>query len=623
MRKQLLTFVLLIFYLQSHAQMRDSIFQLMPVEIKGYKPTASEPGVITQKLDTTPIAKLFSSSLAEQLSREGNVFIKTNSPGGVATVSIGGSSASQTSLLWNGLLLNNPMLGLYDYSLIPTFLFDQAQVQYGGNGATQGNASIGGSIQLLSQPKSIDGYATELVMGVGSFRSQQLGVASHYGTEGIKITTRAYFQQNKNDYPFQDIYGKNRRQQNAALNQQGFSQDIQIGDDKNNLSVHTWYLKNEYQIPGSLLQSKSAQKQNDEAIRTALTWNKQTSKTNLIWNVGYTNDKIRFIDSLIPLDEKSRSSSIQSDFYIEHQSRKKWKSSYRLNYNYTEAFTDAYQQKQTIQAVNLIVKTEYETEKVYASLSKRSSLYNQEYNLLIPSLDVKAKVYKNLSVLLDISRLYRNPTLNDLYWQPGGNPNIKTEKGWNHSAGFELSEKKEKWNYQLQAVGFYTLMKNEILWTPSEMGFYFAQNVNESRSKGVRVFAQLTRKRENSNLSGWINASYGNYLVKQSSASVDFRDKIYTPQEIYKWGITYVYKNFQLNYYGSYAGYSFVTSDNSSWTNPFLLQDISVSYSMEIKNSTLQFFAGGKNIADEKYEIVKYRPMPGRSYHAGIRMVLK
>ena len=155
------------------------------------------------------------------------------------------------------------------------------------------------------------------------------------------------------------------------------------------------------------------------------------------------------------------------------------------------------------------------------------------------------------------------------------------------------------------------------------MGFYFAQNVNESRSKGVRVFAQLTRKGENYNLSGWINASYGNYLVKQSSASVEFRNKIYTPHEIYKWGITYAYKNFQLNYYGSYAGYSFVTSDNSSWTNPFLLQDISVSYSMEIKNSTLQFFAGGKNITDEKYEIVKYRPMPGTSYQAGIRMVLK
>lgn len=170
---------------------------------------------------------------------------------------------------------------------------------------------------------------------------------------------------------------------------------------------------------------------------------------------------------------------------------------------------------------------------------------------------------------MDISRVYRNPTLNDLYWQPGGNPDIKTEQGWNHSAGFELSDKNEKWKYQLQAVGFYTLMQNEILWSPSQMGFYFAQNVNESRSKGIRVFVQLTRKGEKSILSVWINASYGNYLVKQSSASIDFRNKIYTPHEIYKWGMTYAYKNFQLNYYGSYAGYTFVTNDNSSWTNPF------------------------------------------------------
>ena len=623
MRKQLLTFVFLFFYVQSHAQMRDSIFQLMPVEIKGYKPTASEPGVITQKLETTPLAKLFSTSLAEQLSREGNVFIKTNSPGGVATVSIGGSSASQTSLLWNGLLLNNPMLGLYDYSMIPTFLFDQAQVQYGGNGATQGNASVGGSIQLLSQPKSIDGYATELVMGVGSFRSQQLGVASHYGIEGIKITTRAYFQQNKNDYPFQDIYGKNRRQQNAALNQQGFSQDIQIGDDKNNLSVHTWYLKNEYQIPGSLLQNKSAQKQNDEAIRTALTWNKQTSKTNLIWNVGYTNDKIRFVDSLIGLDEKSKSFSIQSDIYLSHSIRKNWNNSYRINYNYTEAFTDAYQEKQNIQALNIILKSSFETEKVYLALSNRSSLYIDELNFLLPALDLKFKLYKNVSAIMDASRVYRNPTLNDRFWQPGGNLNIKTESGWNNSAGIEMSCKKEAWNYKLQAVYFNTSMDNEILWTPSEGGLYFAQNVNQSKSKGIRAFANLARTWKKSAINFWMNASYGNYLVKQNSASLDYKNKIYTPHEIYKWGMSYSYQKVQLNYYGSYAGYTFVTSDNSSWTDPFLLHDLSLSYSMEIKNSILQFYVASKNMLDANYQIVKYRAMPGRSYQVGVHFLMK
>jgi iron complex outermembrane receptor protein len=603
--------------------MRDSIFQLKSVEINGYKPTASEPGVISQKLDTTPITKLFSSSLAEQLGREGNVFIKTNSPGGVATVSIGGSSASQTSLLWNGLLLNNPMLGLYDYSLIPTFLFDQAQVQYGGNGATQGNAAVGGSIQLLSQPKSIDGYATELVAGVGSFHMQQIGVASHYGTEGLQISTRAYFQQAKNDYPFQDLYGQKQTQQNAALNQQGFSQDIFFGEEKNNFSIHTWYLKNEYQIPGSILQNSSAQKQSDEATRTALTWNKKYQKTNLIWNLGYTNDKIRFVDSLIGLDEKSKSYSVQSDLYLAHRISKHWNNSYRLNYYYTEAYTDAYQEKQNIQALNLILKSSFETEKVYAALSNRSSLYIDELNFLLPALDVKVKIYKNFSAIMDASRVYRNPTLNDRFWQPGGNLNIKTERGWNNSAGLEISNKKETWNYKLQAVYFNTSMDNEILWTPSEGGLYFAQNVNQSKSSGVRVFANITRTWKKSAINFWMNASYGNYLVKKNAASLDYKNKIYTPHEIYKWGMTYSYQKLQLNYYGSYAGYTFVTSDNSSWTDAFLLHDISLSYSMEIKNSMLQFYVASKNMLDANYQIVKYRPMPGRSYQVGIHFLMK
>jgi iron complex outermembrane receptor protein len=182
MRKYFITLLFFILSVQLHAQMRDTIVLLRNVEVSGYKPTAPDSSVITQKLDTNILAKLFSSSLAEQLSREGNVFIKTNSPGGVATLSIGGSNASQNSLLWNGLLLNNPMLGLYDYSLIPSFLYSTASIQYGGNGATQGNASVGGSIHLSSAPTAFDGYATELVAGVGSFNTQQLGVASHFGT---------------------------------------------------------------------------------------------------------------------------------------------------------------------------------------------------------------------------------------------------------------------------------------------------------------------------------------------------------------------------------------------------------------------------------------------------------
>jgi iron complex outermembrane receptor protein len=326
---------------------------------------------------------------------------------------------------------------------------------------------------------------------------------------------------------------------------------------------------------------------------------------------------------LIGLDEKSKSYSVQSDLYLAHRISKHWNNSYRLNYNYTEAYTDAYKEKQNIQALNLILKSSFETEKLYAALSNRSSLYIDELNFFLPALDVKFKFYKNISAIMDVSRVYRNPTLNDRFWQPGGNINIKTESGWNNSAGIEISNKKERWIYKLQAAYFYTLMNNEIVWTPSDLGLYTAQNVNQSISNGIRAFANISRQWKKSAINLWMNASYGNYLVKQSATSDKFKNKVYTPHEIYKWGITYNYQKLQLNYYGSYSGYTFVTIDNSSWRNPFLLHDISLSYSMEIKNSMLQFYVGSKNMLDANYQIVKYRPMPGRSYQVGMHVILK
>ena len=187
------------------------------------------------------------------------------------------------------------------------------------------------------------------------------------------------------------------------------------------------------------------------------------------------------------------------------------------------------------------------------------------------------------------SRIYRNPTLNDLYWQPGGNPNLKTESGWNQSAGIGVNHQTEKWKYELQSVAFYAEVQNEIIWTPNTTGLYTPQNVNESKTTGVRVFASIKRFWKSSNLNLWMNASYRNYLVKQNSSSMEYQDKIYTPHELYKWGLVYIYKKVQLNYYGSYVGYRFITTDNSSWLNPYLIHDATISYSFEIKNSNLPF----------------------------------
>ena len=149
-------------------QSNDSIRTLQQINITATRLNESNETSTVQVLDTT-IARLTTSTLAEQLTREGGLFIKSYGPGSLSTLSLRGSNASQTAVLWNGINICSPMLGLFDLGLIPTFLVDEAIIQYGGSGAEQGSAAIGGAIHLNSKTKEEKGLEVNALTSAGSF----------------------------------------------------------------------------------------------------------------------------------------------------------------------------------------------------------------------------------------------------------------------------------------------------------------------------------------------------------------------------------------------------------------------------------------------------------------------
>ena len=86
--------------------------------------------------------------IGEQLAQSTGVFVKSFGASSSATTSIRGGSAEHTRVLWNGLPLENPMLGQLDFSLLPAIFIDDISVHFGGNAATWGNGAIGGTVQL-------------------------------------------------------------------------------------------------------------------------------------------------------------------------------------------------------------------------------------------------------------------------------------------------------------------------------------------------------------------------------------------------------------------------------------------------------------------------------------------
>ena len=79
------------------------------------------------------------------------------------------------------------------------------------------------------------------------------------------------------------------------------------------------------------------------------------------------------------------------------------------------------------------------------SVVLREEMYGDKWVPLIPAFFIDGILSKkgNIVAKASVSRNYRFPTLNDLYFLPGGNPDLKNEHGFSYDAGvsFEVGKK--------------------------------------------------------------------------------------------------------------------------------------------------------------------------------------
>ena len=75
------------------------------------------------------------------------------------------------------------------------------------------------------------------------------------------------------------------------------------------------------------------------------------------------------------------------------------------------------------------------------SLVLREDMFGTEWAPVIPAFFIDGVLSKkgNIVAKASISRNYRFPTLNDLYFLPGGNPDLKSEHGFTYDVGLSFS----------------------------------------------------------------------------------------------------------------------------------------------------------------------------------------
>ncbi len=89
-------------------------------------------------------------------------------------------------------------------------------------------------------------------------------------------------------------------------------------------------------------------------------------------------------------------------------------------------------------------------------------------------------------------RNYRFPTLNDLYFLPGGNPDLKSEHGFTYDVGLSFSVGKENVYALSGGINWFdSHIDDWIIWLPTTKGFFSPRNLKKVHAYGAETNAHL------------------------------------------------------------------------------------------------------------------------------------
>ena len=228
-------------------------------------------------------------------------------------------------------------------------------------------------------------------------------------------------------------------------------------------------------------------------------------------------------------------------------------------------------------------------------------------------------------VKASVSRNYRFPTLNDLYFLPGGNPDLKKEHGFTYDAGLSFATGRDGvYTLRGEATWFDSYIDNWIVWLPTAKGFWTPKNVKEVHAYGVEVKAGLDVQLAKD----WQLSADGNFSWTPSinhGDPVDWYDKAIGKQLVYipefSASVTghLTYRSWRFTYKWCYYSERFTTSDNDMKTKigrvkPYFMSDISLEKAFSFRWADLSLKGVINNLFNEEYQSVLSRPMPRLNY---------
>lgn len=574
------------------------------------------------------------SSLNQILDVHSAAFIKSYGPvGQLHTVSIRGMAAEQTQVLLDGIPLNGMQLGSVDLGQFNTANLSEAQIYYGGNMLFGGSGAIGGAINLQSvQPGEHFGYSAQF--SYASFQNSDLNIALDLPIGTLRQRLYAARQTGKNDY--ETTYDtKQVTLQNRDYSRQNLIH--QMAYDLNSkwtiLSYLSWF-RNEAGAATAFLnplteQTNKARTENENALaKLALKYRGNSGSFSVS---SWLRDELMYYDDPSLIINNQALHSRHQNWEWAAQSNGRYILLQKLlflsgaDWSFQKInSTDAGKHKRSHFASYFMLDWQIlELEKLRQKIHLQGKMrweYDSVYgSVFLPGMGLLYKT-KRLELFASAGKNYRSPSFNDLYWVPGGNPNLRPESALNSELGARYQKSFYGVYLEMTAAVYQNRVENQIKWLPVN-NVWRPQNILEVSSQGYEFDVSVSDLKAIHK----IGVSYNRQNVEKSAPEF-IGDKTegnilpYIPGEQWRFEAQSGYSGFRTGVSAQAMSFRYKSIQNEAdqVLAGHTIWRIWAGYQVRIWEHRVGISTSVENVFNAAYQVMPGYPMPPRNYKGGV-----
>ena len=605
-------------------------------------------------LDRGDMLTMGVTDMADALHRLPGITLRDyGGAGGMKTVSVRGFSAKHTGVSYDGVMISECQSGEIDLSRYSLDNVEHLMLTVGDNDdifipARQASSPAILHIQTLRMPDNDlrPHLTTQIIAGsfgyVSPFVRYHQNISDRFGISVVGEYTYA-----ENDYPYDIKNGtviQHDRRTHNRMNQGHAELDFIYHINKvNTLTGKLYYYDNDRQLPGQVhyytnVSGESLRDRN--AFGQLLYQTRWGDQLSMKVHAKYNWNASVYQDVLAP-NAANDASYWQREYYASaallYVPTECLAFDYSADYSYNNLNGSSWRTivgKPYRHTVLQSATAKYHTRRLTLTGRLLYSLYlndNTEgtsarnMRRLSPSVSLSYKVLsdRDLFVRTSYKNIFRSPTFNESYYFHYGSSDLLPESTDQLNLGATYQYHTSAFTLQTSLDGYYNRVKDMIVAVPFNMFVWTCINVGKVRVLGAEATARADyalNDRHHLLLTG--NYSYQQAEDRTNDQSPYYGNQIaYVPRHTGSISVGWENPWVSLSLHGS--GVSSRWANNQHYDDTLIDgywdTGITAWHTFRWGNQSLEARFDLKNIFDRQYEIVRFYPMPGRSWQLSVK----